>query len=250
MAALFSPVRQLGRPDRLWTCSRPGRQHRHWNADTALRHDFFHASRRLGGIQLTVIRRWLGCGPGWRNTLPAAYIVGMTLEELFGFDADDEIYAGFPYLLIEIDGELLCAAGLPLNEARSWRPSSVKGLMYRIDPADEKLNQKRHVHVAASKHTAAKGKQVSWNDDGGRHDRHSFNAKLGTRVNYRDAARAALNLPGEFILESIEPPEAEELIHLSESLLGNAPRDRPLKLRAFVSSSYLSTDNVRLGLPD
>ena len=45
-----------------------------------------------------------------------------------------------------------------MNEARWWRNSSVKGLVYRVDPADEKRRAKRHVHVAASEHAAAKKK--------------------------------------------------------------------------------------------
>jgi hypothetical protein len=174
----------------------------------------------------------------------------MTLEELFGADGDDESHATFPYLLLEVDEELLVAAGLQLNERTDWRPSNVKGLVYRIDPARPAMHQKRHVHVAAREHVAAKNKQVSWNDDGGRHDRHSFNDKFGKRTDYRMVARAALKLPPQTVLEWVEPTRAGGLKTLVESIIGPEYDDRPIKIRASIGPGKTLDDAVELVLPE
>ncbi|MCI4652740.1 DUF6367 family protein [Sphingomonas aquatilis] len=173
----------------------------------------------------------------------------MTLEELFGVEAGAENYAALPYLLLEVDEELLLAANIFLHEGSDWRQSKVKGLVYRIDPVRPDLRQKRHVHIASTKHTAAKNKQVSWNDDGSRHDRHSFNDKFGKRADYRDVARAALGLPTEALLEWVEPAKAAGLKSLVESIVGAEPDDRPLKIRASVERRDALDDAVDLGLP-
>lgn len=76
-----------------------------------------------------------------------------------------------------------------------WQPSSVKDLMVRVDPARPERKERRHVHIAHRKHIRAKSKQVSWNDDGTRRDRKTFNEKLGAQEKYKNAARAALGLP-------------------------------------------------------
>lgn len=154
----------------------------------------------------------------------------MTLDELFGTDGADALMPSFPYLIVEVDEALLLDAGFPLDESSHWRPSSVRGLFYRIDPEDPALSQKRHVHIAAKKHTSAKSKQVSWNDDGGRHDRHSFSDRFGTQADYRAVARAALKLPPDTILEWAES-KATKISALLEASSAVDAADRPLRLR-------------------
>ena len=177
----------------------------------------------------------------------------MTLDELFGTKGADALVPSFPYLIVEVDETLLRAGGLPLDEASRWRPSSVSGLFYRIDPEDPALRQKRHVHIAAAKHISAKAKQVSWNDDGGRHDRHSFNDAFGARADYRAVARATLRLPPATILEWVEPRAGRILDLLEASSVANVA-DHPLRLRTSpptpAGRSDALDDAVDLLLPD
>jgi hypothetical protein len=180
----------------------------------------------------------------------------MTLNELLGFAEVDDLGTRFPYLMLEIDDELLRAVGLPLDEGAGWRDSRISGLKYRIDPARPQMMQKRHVHVAAAKHTSTKSKQVSWDDEGGRHDRHSFNDKLGARGDYQDVARMALGLPPETILEWVEPARAGRIMTLLEGLAGSSDHvDAPLKMRVVSSLGGAGgertalDDDVELGLP-
>lgn len=180
----------------------------------------------------------------------------MTLDELLGLEGGDDLGTLFPYLMLEIDDELLRAVGLPLDEGGGWRDSRVHGLKYRVDSARPQMNQKRHVHVAAAKHTSAKLKQVSWDDEGGRHDRHSFNDKFGARGDYQKVARVALGLPPETILEWVEPARAGRIVTLLEELVGISDHvDAPLKMRAFSLSGCAGVkrtaldDGVELGLP-
>jgi len=164
----------------------------------------------------------------------------MTLDELFGTDGADALTPSFPYLIVEVDEALLRASGHALDES-IWRPSAVNGLLYRIDPENPALRQKRHVHVAAARHTSSKSKQVSWNDDGGRHDRHSFNDKLGARADYRAVARATLRLSPETILEWVEP-RASAIVTLLEAVTDAVADDRPLRLKASSPSRARAVD--------
>lgn len=126
----------------------------------------------------------------------------MTLDEIFEADRDAGVPLDFPELIVEIPRELLRSTCQDLNEGR-WTPSCVKGLYQRVDPERPEMKQRRHVHVAAEKHLSASGKQVSWNDDGSRHDRHKFNAVLGQRKDSRAVAKAALGLGDDVQLEHV-----------------------------------------------
>ena len=92
-----------------------------------------------------------------------------------------------------------------LNEGR-WVASGKKDWMVRVDPADPSIPLKRHVHIARSKHTAAKNQQASWNDDQTRHDKGTFNTSVGSLKAVQDLARSALGLPPDAILEHVESP--------------------------------------------
>jgi hypothetical protein len=84
-----------------------------------------------------------------------------------------------------------------------WQNSGVKDIMIRIDPAIPAMKQRRHVHVAHRKHIRVKAKQASWNDDGTRHDKKTFDESLGSQTSIRAVARAALRLPADVRLEFV-----------------------------------------------
>jgi hypothetical protein len=109
-------------------------------------------------------------------------------------------------------------AGLPVQlvEGR-WMPSVSSGLLVRVDPADPRIPLQRHVHVAHKKHTRDKSMQASWNADKSRHDKKTFNAKLGGQASYQEAARAALGLEPETTLEWVN--RRSDLIMLCEQII-------------------------------
>ncbi|TXM73727.1 hypothetical protein FV218_10965 [Methylobacterium sp. WL69] len=145
----------------------------------------------------------------------------MTLDEIFEQDQDAGVPDDFPELVIDVPIELLRSTGCDLNEGR-WTRSDVKGIYQRIDPERSEMKQRRHVHLASKKHLSATTQQVSWNDDGSRHDRHKFNAKLGQRDDYRTAARLALGLDPGTVLEQMtgSKPAERTLLNLYESWAG------------------------------
>jgi hypothetical protein len=82
-----------------------------------------------------------------------------------------------------------------------WIPAQ-NGLMYRIDAANPAIPLLRHVHIAKKQHTAAKNMQASWNVDGTKHDRKSFNDKVAKQNAVRELAREVLKLDWTISLES------------------------------------------------
>ncbi|GJD35683.1 DUF6367 family protein [Methylobacterium aerolatum] len=151
----------------------------------------------------------------------------MTLEEIFEADRDADIPPELPELVVDVSEALLLSLGRDLNEGR-WTPSCVRGLYQRVDPERPEMKQRRHVHVAAEKHLKAAGKQVSWNDDGSRHDRHKFNAALGQRKDYRAVARAALGLGDDVQLEHVtgQTRGSATTVSIYEHLVGPAHHER------------------------
>lgn len=79
----------------------------------------------------------------------------------------------------------------------------------RLDAADSKNNTKRHVHIAKTKHRASKSKQVSWNSDGSRHDKKTFDVTLGQSRKAQAIARKFLGL-GESI--SLESKDSKQMV--------------------------------------
>jgi len=106
------------------------------------------------------------------------------------------------YLIVDIPENLLDDS-LLLLEGR-WIDSGKKGYKMRIDkPTDH--TQKLHVHIAKDKHINIKTQQVAWNDDGTRHDKKTFNTKLGSSPKVQQIAKQALNLDDNIILETYIP---------------------------------------------
>ncbi|MHB1059062.1 MAG: DUF6367 family protein [Rhodanobacter sp.] len=89
-------------------------------------------------------------------------------------------------------------------EGTDWQESNVKDLCFRVDPPNPEQKQQRHVHIAHKKHTtsSARKEQVAWNENGTRHDKKNFNAKLASKRAVRELAIKALGLPATASLES------------------------------------------------
>jgi hypothetical protein len=88
----------------------------------------------------------------------------------------------------------------------------------RLDAADPKNHTKCHVHIAKTKHRSSKSNQVSWNGDGSRHDKKTFDAKLAQSRKAQAIARKLLGL-GESI--SLESSDSRQVVE--RPLLSTAP---------------------------
>ena len=106
-----------------------------------------------------------------------------------------------------------------LNEGR-WVHSGKKDYMLRVDPQNPSIPAQRHVHIAHKKHVSAPNKQASWNVDGTRHDKHNFNAAMGSNAKVQQIARQALALPDDVQLETIVQQDAALLLEASELITG------------------------------
>ncbi|MEO8087539.1 MAG: DUF6367 family protein [Bacteroidota bacterium] len=92
-----------------------------------------------------------------------------------------------------------------------WKPSGYKDYWERLDQPKQEFDQ-RHVHVAKVKHIKAKNKQVSWNKDGTRHDKKSFNTNFNGIERAREIARKALGLPANAKLENLNNKSEGQLL--------------------------------------
>ncbi len=85
-----------------------------------------------------------------------------------------------------------------------WRDSNDGDLWYRIDSARSEMHILRHVHIAHRKQLSAPAKQVAWNDDQTRHDRHNFDASFSPMEKAKALAKQVLRLPDDALLEAVE----------------------------------------------
>ncbi|MGM3216466.1 DUF6367 family protein [Pseudomonas sp. PhalM4] len=99
-----------------------------------------------------------------------------------------------------IPSEALLRCGIAL-ESR-WVDDK-SGWAYRIDPEDPSIPLQRHVHISKTRSKSAKQLQVSWNVDGSRHDKSSFNVELGRQRYVQVLARRVLKLDSTITLEDI-----------------------------------------------
>ncbi len=106
---------------------------------------------------------------------------------------------GIDYFIIEIPKEYVQKIAL-ISEGR-WVDSGKNNYMQRVDAENSSINQKRHVHIAKTKHISNKNMQASWNDDGTKHDKKTFNSNIGSISTVQNIARQALGLPDNFKLE-------------------------------------------------
>ena len=126
------------------------------------------------------------------------------------------------YLIIDVPNNLINDSLLLLEG--QWQDSGKKGYKMRIDkPTDH--TQKLHVHIAKGKHINTKTKQVAWNDTGTRHDKKTFDKKLGSSTKVQQIARQALNLDNNVILEMYIPTKLGLILeHVEENQqLGREP---------------------------
>ena len=80
---------------------------------------------------------------------------------------------GIDYFIVEVPEKYMPKVAL-INEGK-WVDSGKDGYMQRVDSPNPSINKKRHVHVAKAKHISNKNMQASWNDDGKKRDKKSFN---------------------------------------------------------------------------
>ena len=132
---------------------------------------------------------------------------------------------GVDYILIEMPESIF--ENLEITTESYQQDSFHKNYKYRVDVATDHTQQK-HVHIAKNKHINSKNQQASWNIDGSRHDKKSFNVTLGSNKKVQDIAKKALNLNTSIALESYEESEIA-LEHLSESMEYN-----PIKLKVVI----------------
>lgn len=100
-----------------------------------------------------------------------------------------------------LSAELLCRCEINITLESIWMDSGYKDWKYRVDPEDPSIPLKRHIHIAKDKHTSAKNMQASWNSDGTRHDRKSFNTNVGNVDRVREIARSVLKIAPNIALE-------------------------------------------------
>ncbi|MBI2272256.1 MAG: hypothetical protein HYU70_00540 [Bacteroidetes bacterium] len=75
-----------------------------------------------------------------------------------------------------------------------WVATGVGDYMARVDAAHGSHGQK-HVHIARKKHTANKDKQVTWNEDGTRHDKMTFDENFNGMERAKSIVRDILGKP-------------------------------------------------------
>lgn len=122
---------------------------------------------------------------------------------------------GIDYFVLEMPKGLVPEKVL-INEGQ-WVPSGKKNWMLRVDAENPAIMQQHHVHVSRSKHVNAKNMQASWNIDGTKHDKKSFNSKVASTNVVQNIARQALGLPSDFKLEEASRA-ANVLVQLNESM--------------------------------
>ena len=120
------------------------------------------------------------------------------------------------HILIAINGDSWAASStLMVLEEGKWMSAGVKDYMYRIDRGlpDPEV---RHVHICHEKHLTARNRQVSWNEDGTRHDPLTFDVNFGGIETAKKIVRRVLHLPDGFVLEDRHDLRREQLLEESQ----------------------------------
>lgn len=113
------------------------------------------------------------------------------------------------YLLLEVPIKLLSNIVL-----ESYWQEYDSTYSYRVDPEDPKIPLQRHVHIAKTKHTSNKNMQVSWNVNGTRHDKGSFNDNVGKNKKVREIAKKVLKLDSGITLEHYTESDTDNTLLL------------------------------------
>lgn len=135
------------------------------------------------------------------------------LKEILDSELSDELNE-ITDLYVTLPSEVFSCLTLSLEG--SWREID-NVWSARLDAADQKNNAKVHVHIAKTKHRSSKAKQVAWNDDGSRHDKKTFDAKLGKNKKVQAIAKKLLGLGESISLESKDSEQKVETLLLSHA---------------------------------
>lgn len=106
---------------------------------------------------------------------------------------------GIDYFIVEMPVRLV--PRLALLKESQWVNSGKKDWMLRVDPENPDHRQQRHVHICKAKHTSSKDMQASWNQDGTKHDKGTFNQQVGQLDVVQTIAKQALGLSPETKLQ-------------------------------------------------
>ncbi|MBN9297327.1 MAG: hypothetical protein J0I41_09960 [Filimonas sp.] len=98
-----------------------------------------------------------------------------------------------------LDKEIIGMLWLKGVTYNTWIKAPIGDYMIRVDPPGS--GGQLHIHIARSKHTRAKQKQVSWNIDGTRHDKRSFDESFRGMSQAKKIARQILGIPDNVILQ-------------------------------------------------
>ena len=121
-----------------------------------------------------------------------------------------------PHILIAINGDSWAASGtLRVLEEGKWVSAGIKDYMYRVDRGHPDP-EVRHVHICHKKHLTAHNQQVSWNEDGTRHDPLRFDVNFVGIETAKQIAREALHLPDDFVLEGRRDLPQKQLLEESQ----------------------------------
>ena len=116
-----------------------------------------------------------------------------------------------PHIIVQKGTSNLLTEATSLLTEGNWVESSEAGYWMRKD-APKFDYQQLHVHIAPKKHINAKSKQVSWNQDGTRHDKMTFNNNFKGLEKAKEIARNVLNLGSDVILEEVSADEGKLLL--------------------------------------
>ena len=120
------------------------------------------------------------------------------------------------HILIAINGDSWATSGtLRVLEEGKWMSAGVKDYMYRIDRGHHDP-EVRHVHICHEKHRTARNRQVSWSEDGTRHDPLRFDVGFVGIETAKQIAREVLHLPDDFVLEDRCDLPQEQLLEESQ----------------------------------
>ncbi len=99
----------------------------------------------------------------------------------------------------------------------SWVSSGKGDWCYRKEIHGTDDGKQIHVHVARKKHLKTKNKQVSWNIDGTRHDKKSFDENIDGMNTAKQVASDALGISKD-LLQFITEVQAPLLIPVEISI--------------------------------
>ncbi|WP_147484453.1 DUF6367 family protein [Burkholderia pseudomallei] len=112
-------------------------------------------------------------------------------------------------IFVRVSEEFLSSHILAL-EGR-WERSDIPGWEYRLDYNQPTHPAQRHVHIRKE---GANGREVSWNDNGTRHDKHSFDDRLAAKKQAQAIARSVLKISINIALEDERAIGGESMAHV------------------------------------